>query len=111
MSIEGRDAREVQAHLAARGVVAPAGSFYAHEPFTALKPEDPAPRAGLAPYNTSDDVDRFLDGLADFSERATASTQARPVLPLKPLRTHCRSARSLPGTLPGTRVESDRFRR
>ncbi|MFH8798009.1 cysteine desulfurase-like protein [Streptomyces sp. NPDC017936] len=66
MSIEGRDAREAQAHLAARGVVAPAGSFYAHEPFTALKLEDPALRAGLAPYNTSDDVDRFLDGLADF---------------------------------------------
>ncbi|GAA5029027.1 cysteine desulfurase-like protein [Streptomyces siamensis] len=66
MSIEGRDAREAQAHLAARGVVAPAGSFYAYEPFTALKLEDPALRAGLAPYNTSDDVDRFLDGLADF---------------------------------------------
>ncbi|WP_432173111.1 cysteine desulfurase-like protein [Streptomyces sp. Tue6028] len=66
MSIEGRDACEAQAHLAARGVVAPAGSFYAYEPFTALKLEDPALRAGLAPYNTGDDVDRFLDGLADF---------------------------------------------
>ncbi|MGW1913638.1 cysteine desulfurase-like protein [Streptomyces sp. NPDC002076] len=66
MSIEGRDAREAQAHLAARGVVAPAGSFYAHEPFTALKLEAPALRAGLAPYNTTDDVARLLDGLADF---------------------------------------------
>ncbi|MGD1221427.1 cysteine desulfurase-like protein [Streptomyces krungchingensis] len=66
MSIEGRDACEAQAHLAARGVVAPAGSFYAYEPFTALKLEDPALRAGLAPYNTGDDVDRFLDGLAGF---------------------------------------------
>ncbi|MGW5432995.1 cysteine desulfurase-like protein [Streptomyces sp. NPDC004059] len=66
MSIEGRDAREAQAHLAARNVVAPAGSFYAYEPFTALKLQDPALRAGLAPYNTTDDVDRFLDGLASF---------------------------------------------
>ncbi|MFI6360557.1 cysteine desulfurase-like protein [Streptomyces sp. NPDC050743] len=66
VSIEGRDAREAQVHLAARDVVAPAGSFYAYEPFTALKLEGPALRAGLAPYNTTDDVDRFLDGLADF---------------------------------------------
>ncbi|MFD4600875.1 cysteine desulfurase-like protein [Streptomyces sp. NPDC058464] len=66
MTFAGRDAREAQTHLAARNVVAPAGSFYAHEPFTALKLEDPALRAGLAPYNTTDDVDRFLDGLAAF---------------------------------------------
>ncbi|WP_370416602.1 cysteine desulfurase-like protein [Streptomyces fradiae] len=66
MSFEGRDAREAQVHLAGRGVVAPAGSFYAYEPFTALKLEDPALRAGLAPYSTADDVDRFLDGLSSF---------------------------------------------
>ncbi|MEU9737079.1 cysteine desulfurase-like protein [Streptomyces sp. NPDC048002] len=66
MTLEGRDAREAQAHLATRGVVAPAGSFYAHEPFAALKLDDPALRAGLAPYNTLDDVERFLGGLAEF---------------------------------------------
>ncbi|MFF5029885.1 cysteine desulfurase-like protein [Streptomyces collinus] len=66
MSFDGRDAREAQAHLAARGVVAPAGSFYAYEPFTALKLEDPALRAGLAPYTTAEDVDRLLDGLSTF---------------------------------------------
>ncbi|MFE1879298.1 cysteine desulfurase-like protein [Streptomyces diastatochromogenes] len=66
MTLEGRDAREAQAHLAARDVLAPAGSFYAYEPFTALKLEDPALRVGLAPYNTTDDVDRLLDGLAAF---------------------------------------------
>ncbi|MFF3941389.1 cysteine desulfurase-like protein [Streptomyces phaeofaciens] len=66
MSLAGRDAREAQIHLAARDVVAPAGSFYAYEPFTALKFEDPALRVGLAPYNTTADVDRLLDGLADF---------------------------------------------
>ncbi|MFE0711909.1 cysteine desulfurase-like protein [Streptomyces sp. NPDC058865] len=66
MTLEGRDAREAQAHLATRGVVAPAGSFYAYEPFAALKLDDPALRAGLAPYNTLDDVERFLGGLAEF---------------------------------------------
>ncbi|MER6077844.1 cysteine desulfurase-like protein [Streptomyces sp. NPDC001833] len=66
MSFDGRDARQAQTHLAARGVVAPAGSFYAYEPFTALGLEDPALRAGLAPYNTADDIDRLLDGLSAF---------------------------------------------
>ncbi|MFE0653762.1 cysteine desulfurase-like protein [Streptomyces sp. NPDC059534] len=66
MAFEGRDAREAQVHLASRNVVAPAGSFYAHEPFTALKLEDPALRLGLAPYTTADDVDRVLEGLAAF---------------------------------------------
>ncbi|MFC9618008.1 cysteine desulfurase-like protein [Streptomyces sp. NPDC056723] len=66
MTIEGRDARDAQVHLAARDVLAPAGSFYAYETFTALKLESPALRVGLAPYNSADDVDRFLDGLASF---------------------------------------------
>ena len=66
MTLEGRDARAAQAHLAARDVVAPAGSFYAYEPFTALKLSDPALRVGLAPYNTAQEVDRFLEGLASF---------------------------------------------
>ncbi|MFF1440276.1 cysteine desulfurase-like protein [Streptomyces sp. NPDC058295] len=66
MSFEGRDAREAQTYLAARGVVAPAGSFYAYEAFTALKLDDPALRVGLAPYNDTEDVDRLLDGLASF---------------------------------------------
>ncbi|MEU1184510.1 cysteine desulfurase-like protein [Streptomyces sp. NPDC005820] len=66
MTLEGRDAREAQVHLAAHGVLAPAGSFYAYEPFTALKLRDPALRVGLAPYNTVEEVDRFLDGLASF---------------------------------------------
>ncbi|WP_328474493.1 cysteine desulfurase-like protein [Actinoplanes sp. NBC_00393] len=66
MTLEGRDAREAQQHLAARDVLAPAGSFYAYEPFAALQLTDPALRAGLAPYNSAGDVDRFLDGLAAF---------------------------------------------
>ncbi|MGW0941343.1 cysteine desulfurase-like protein [Streptomyces sp. NPDC002623] len=66
MTLEGRDATAAQAHLSARGVVAPAGSFYAHEVFAALGLPDPALRAGLAPYNDTEDVDRLLDGLASF---------------------------------------------
>ncbi|WP_433831219.1 cysteine desulfurase-like protein [Actinoplanes sp. CA-015351] len=66
MSLTGRDAREAQEYLAGRDVLAPAGSFYAYEPFTALKLPDPALRVGLAPYNTGEEVDRFLAGLADF---------------------------------------------
>ncbi|MFE0729917.1 cysteine desulfurase-like protein [Streptomyces antibioticus] len=66
MTLEGRDARDAQAHLAAQGVVAPAGSFYAHEAFAALKLPDPALRVGLAPYTTATEVDRLLDGLAGF---------------------------------------------
>ncbi|MEU7008823.1 cysteine desulfurase-like protein [Streptomyces sp. NPDC046332] len=66
MTLEGRDAREAQIHLAARDVLATAGQFYAYEPFTALKLEGPALRAGLAPYNTAEDVDRLLDGLSSF---------------------------------------------
>lgn len=66
LDLRGRDAREAQAHLAERKVVAPAGSFYAYEVFTTLKLEDPALRVGLAPYNDSDDVERLLDGLGSF---------------------------------------------
>ena len=46
--------------------VAPAGSFYAYEPFRALKLEDPALRVGIAPYNSIEDVDRLLEGLDSF---------------------------------------------
>ncbi|WP_329414924.1 cysteine desulfurase-like protein [Streptomyces sp. NBC_00704] len=74
MTLEGRDAREAQAHLAARGVVAPAGSFYAHEVFAALKLPDPSLRVGLAPYNDAGDVDRLLDGLSSFLRPASPRT-------------------------------------
>jgi cysteine desulfurase family protein (TIGR01976 family) len=66
LSLRGHDARAAQLHLAARDVLAPAGSFYAYEPFTALKLPDPALRIGLAPYNTGAEVDRVLTGLAEF---------------------------------------------
>ncbi|WP_436530744.1 cysteine desulfurase-like protein [Actinoplanes sp. HUAS TT8] len=66
LTLEGRDAREAQIHLAGLGVLAPAGSFYAYEPFRALDLTDPALRVGLAPYNTPEEIDRLLTGLAAF---------------------------------------------
>ncbi len=51
--------------LAARGVFAPAGSFYALEASRRLGlGDDGALRIGLAPYSDDEDVDRLLDGLA-----------------------------------------------
>lgn len=58
--------REAHVHLAGLGIAAPAGSFYAYEPFRALGLPEAALRIGLAPYNTHDDVDRLLAGLDDF---------------------------------------------
>ena len=61
------DAFEASRFLADRDILAPAGTFYAHEPFRALRlPLDGGMRVGLAPYNDRTEVDRLLDGLADF---------------------------------------------
>ncbi|GIE30781.1 cysteine desulfurase-like protein [Actinoplanes italicus] len=65
MDFAGRDVRAAQKHLAGRDVLAPAGSFYAYEPFVALK-RDAALRVGLAPYNTVEEIDRLLAGLTGF---------------------------------------------
>lgn len=61
-----RDAGEVSRQLAARGINAPAGSFYAIEAarHMGLGP-DGGLRVGLAPYTDDADVDRLLDALAE----------------------------------------------
>jgi cysteine desulfurase family protein (TIGR01976 family) len=62
----GRDPFEVSRALAERDIAAPAGTFYAHEPFAALglEPEVQAGvRIGLAPYNDDAEVDRLLERL------------------------------------------------
>jgi cysteine desulfurase family protein (TIGR01976 family) len=61
------DAFEVSRFLADRDILAPAGSFYAHEPFRALELRVAGGmRVGLAPYNDSTEVDRLLNGLGEF---------------------------------------------
>ncbi|MDR7253155.1 cysteine desulfurase family protein (TIGR01976 family) [Nocardioides sp. BE266] len=64
-----RDRLPVEAyeHLAKQDVLVPAGTFYAYETFRALGlPVDSGLRIGLAAYNDDADVDRLLEGLADF---------------------------------------------
>jgi cysteine desulfurase family protein (TIGR01976 family) len=58
--------------LAACGVNAPAGSFYAIECSRRLGLGDGgAVRAGIAPYTTAEDVERLLDGVAAVSAGPT----------------------------------------
>ncbi len=67
-SVEGRTGAEVHEALAARGVNAPASSFYALEASRWIGLGDTgAVRAGLAPYTSEDDVDRLLDGVAGIA--------------------------------------------
>ncbi|MET1006793.1 MAG: cysteine desulfurase-like protein [Propionibacteriaceae bacterium] len=68
-ALEGLGSAEVADHLAHRGVNAPAGNFYAIETSKHLGlGSGGAVRAGLALYNTSDDVDRLLTGLAELTD-------------------------------------------
>ena len=67
LTLTGRRSWDASEFLGARKVLAPAGSFYAYEPFTRLGlPDTHALRLGLAPYSSDDDVDRVLAGLRDF---------------------------------------------
>lgn len=53
--------------LAKRDVLVPAGTFYAHETFRAMRlPVDSGLRIGLAAYNDDAEVDRLLEGLTEF---------------------------------------------
>jgi cysteine desulfurase family protein (TIGR01976 family) len=66
-SVAGRTPPEVFQRLAARGVNAPAGSFYAIEASRwAGLGDGGAVRAGISPYSDDDDVDRLLSGVADL---------------------------------------------
>jgi cysteine desulfurase family protein (TIGR01976 family) len=67
LTLEGHDTADAYRYLAARGVVAPSGSFYAPEASRRLGLGDTGGlRAGLAPYSDSRDVDRLVEGLRDF---------------------------------------------
>jgi cysteine desulfurase family protein (TIGR01976 family) len=67
-TLEGHDDQDVRRALAARGVNAPAGSFYALECSRHLGLGDTgAIRVGLAPYTDDEDVTRLLTGLREIA--------------------------------------------
>src|SRR4051812_39667584 len=67
LTFAGRDATEAYQALAAIGVNAPAGSFYAVEASRHLGLGDAGGlRVGLAPYSDDGEVDRLLAGLEAF---------------------------------------------
>ncbi|MEU6037710.1 cysteine desulfurase-like protein [Actinomadura sp. NPDC047616] len=70
VTLPGRKTWDAYEFLLGRDVLAPAGSFYAYEPFRRLNLDDEhALRLGLAPYNDDTEVARVLDGLAAFLAR------------------------------------------
>ncbi|MFE2031458.1 cysteine desulfurase-like protein [Streptomyces hygroscopicus] len=67
LTIDGRDTTDACRHLTGRGVDAPSGSFYAVEASRRLGLGDTGGlRVGLAPYTSTEDVDRLLEALSDF---------------------------------------------
>ena len=70
LTLPGRRTWDAYEFLAERDVLAPAGSFYAYEPFRRLGLDDEhGLRLGVAPYTDDSDVARVLDGLAAFLGR------------------------------------------
>ncbi len=63
-NVPGRSAEEVAMFLAEREIAVWHGDYYAVETMKYLGLEDGAVRAGIVHYNTEDEVDRLLDGLA-----------------------------------------------
>jgi cysteine desulfurase family protein (TIGR01976 family) len=69
-SLAGINSERIYEFLAERKINAPADSFYAIECSRHLGlGDDGAIRAGLAPYNSVDEIDRLLEGLADASKK------------------------------------------
>lgn len=67
VSLPGRRTRDAYEFLATRDVLAPAGQFYAYEPYRRLGIDDEGGlRLGLAPYSTVEDVDRAVSALAEL---------------------------------------------
>jgi cysteine desulfurase family protein (TIGR01976 family) len=65
LTFAGRKTWDAFQFLARRDVLAPAGSFYAYEPFRRLAVDDEhGLRLGLAPYTSDDDITRVLAGLS-----------------------------------------------
>ncbi|MFC8502383.1 cysteine desulfurase-like protein [Pedococcus sp. NPDC057267] len=70
VTFEGHDSKDVSRQLAARGVNAPAGHFYALEASRALGLGDTGGlRIGLASYTDAGDLERLLTGLGEVVAR------------------------------------------
>jgi cysteine desulfurase family protein (TIGR01976 family) len=70
LSIAGRKPEDAYRFLAANGVLAPAGSFYAIEAATRLGlGSQGGLRVGLAPYNNGEDVQKLLSTLKLFVDK------------------------------------------
>ena len=63
-NVPGRSAEQVAVFLAEREIAVWHGDYYAVETMKHLGLSDGAVRAGVVHYNTEDEVDRLLDGLA-----------------------------------------------
>jgi cysteine desulfurase family protein (TIGR01976 family) len=63
-NVPGRSPKEVALSLAGREIAVWHGDYYAVETMKYLGLSDGAVRAGIVHYNTEDEVDRLLDGLA-----------------------------------------------
>ncbi|MCC7370697.1 MAG: cysteine desulfurase-like protein [Chloroflexi bacterium] len=62
-----RRSEDASTFLAERNILAPAGSFYAYEPFVQLGVADSGGlRIGLAPYNDDHEIERLVTALGDF---------------------------------------------
>ena len=69
-SVAGHTGQQVYEHLAGLDVNAPASSFYALEASRWIGlGDDGAVRAGLAPYTSTEDVDRLVAGVAELAGR------------------------------------------
>ncbi len=67
LNVPGRSPEEVATFLAERDVAVWHGNYYAVETMRHLGLDDGAVRAGIVHYNTEDEVDRLLDGLAELA--------------------------------------------
>jgi cysteine desulfurase family protein (TIGR01976 family) len=65
-NVPGRSPEEVATFLAKRDVAVWHGNYYALETMRHLGLADGAVRAGIVHYNTEDEVDRLLEGLAEL---------------------------------------------
>lgn len=67
LTVRDRPAVDVSRQLADRDILAPAGTFYAYEPFRALRlPVEAGLRVGLAPYNDDAEIDRLTGALEEI---------------------------------------------